>query len=88
MIDKGAAAISAKNDKAAAIALFIEARQLAEKNDLSTTKGHEKYAQYFGRANRILENDEYEGAKQWFLVAQSLDNTAEVRTKIKFCTNQ
>lgn len=86
LIDKGAAAISAKNDKAAAIALFTEAHKLASKQDLNTAKGREKYALYLGRGSRIMENEEYEGAKQWLLVAQSLDNTADVRAKIKRCS--
>lgn len=88
LIDKGTVLIANGNNKPGAIAQFNEARQLASKHDLNTAKAHEKYAQYFSKGNRILDSDDYDGAKPWFLVAQSLENTTEVRAKIKICNNQ
>ena len=88
LIDKGTVLIANGNNKPGAIAQFNEARQLASKHDLNTAKAHEKYAQYFSKGNRIMDSDDYDGAKPWFLVAQALENTTEVRAKIKICNNQ
>ncbi|CCH54152.1 pknB [Fibrisoma limi BUZ 3] len=88
LVESGQKAITNGNNKAKAMADFSEAQTLAKKYGLSTEKGDAAYSQNMTRANRIFDTDEFEGAKAWYLVAQSIKDTPEVRTKIKQCTNQ
>ena len=88
LVDKGIAAINNSNNKAAAISFFTEARQLADKENLATEKGRSKYEDYMAKASRIINSDDYEGAKSWYLVAQAISNTSEVKAKIKLCNKQ
>ncbi len=85
LISEGENAIRNGNNKAAAIASFAKARQLAEAEGLTTGAASDLYNSYFTKADRIFQREEYEGAKSWYLVAQALLNTADVRTKIKEC---
>lgn len=87
LIEKGMAAINTSNNKGAAITNFNQASQLANVNGIVTTKGTSAYAIYLGKGDRIFANDDYEGAKAWYRVAQALRNTEEVRRKIKECDN-
>lgn len=85
LISEGEGAIKNGNNKNAAIAAFAKARQLAEAEGLTTGLASELYSTYFTKADRIFQREEYEGAKSWYLVAQALMNTADVRAKIKEC---
>lgn len=85
LINEGTAAINNGNNKSAAIVAFAKARELATGENLSTDKASEKYTAYVTKADRIFQREEYEGAKSWYLVAQALINTSEVRAKIKEC---
>ncbi|GAB2767390.1 hypothetical protein GCM10027275_07150 [Rhabdobacter roseus] len=85
LIQKGNELISSANNKQAAMESFSKARQLAAENDLNTTQGNTAYTIYFEKGNRIYERSEYEGAKAWFRLAQSLRQTEEVSRKIKDC---
>ncbi|WP_332369225.1 protein kinase domain-containing protein [Spirosoma telluris] len=84
LLEQGIAAAS-KNNKALAISLFRDASRLVVTHELTQTKAKNAYATYLETGNRLLQLDEYTGAKAWFLVAQSLINTADVRRKIKEC---
>ncbi|WP_338874421.1 serine/threonine-protein kinase [Spirosoma sp. SC4-14] len=88
LIDEGIKTIAQSNNKAKAIGSFSKARELAKTNNLNTTQADEAYKVYMTKANRIFDNDEYEGAREWFKVAQALKDTREVQIKIKQCTNQ
>ena len=88
LIEEGMKAITGNNNKAKAIASFSEARTLAEKHELSTAKGDGAYNNAMSRAKNYFDRDEFEGAKGWYQVAQSVKNTSEVQRKIKQCTNQ
>jgi serine/threonine protein kinase len=85
LIEKGMLAINSSNNKGNAIAQFNHASRLAEADEVVTTKAANAYAIYLAKGDRIFSNGEYEGAKAWYRVAQSLRNTEEVRRKIKEC---
>lgn len=87
LIEKGMASINTGNNKGAAIANFNQASQLANINGVVTAKSSGAYAIYLAKGDRIFANDDYEGAKAWYRVAQALRNTEEVRRKIKECDN-
>lgn len=88
LIEEGLKAITGSNNKAKAIASFGEAQALAEKHELNTIKGDAAYNNAMNRAKNYFDRDEFEGAKGWYQVAQSVKNTGEVQRKIKQCTNQ
>ncbi len=88
LIEEGIKAIAKGNNKEKAITDFTSAHSLAKQHDLNTAKADGAYATYLAKANRIFENEEYDGAKSWYQVAQALKDTPEVRRKIKQCTNQ
>ncbi|GAB3769806.1 hypothetical protein GCM10028818_06560 [Spirosoma horti] len=88
LIESGQKAIAKGNNKTKAIADFTEAHSLAKDQDLNTAKADAAYTTYMATANRIFDREEFEGAKDWYLVAKSLKDTDEVRRKIKQCNNQ
>ncbi len=87
LIARGVEVIESGNKKAEAIGYFQQAQQLAQANGLSTTKGAEQYANYVAKGDRIFQRDDPEGAKPWYLVAQALVNSDEIRRKIRECNN-
>ncbi|MVM28706.1 protein kinase [Spirosoma sp. HMF4905] len=87
LIEEGIKAIANGNNKAKAIAAFSKARELAKEQELSTAKADGAYTLYVNKANKIFATDEFEGAKAWYQVAQALNDTDEVRRKIKQCIN-
>ena len=88
LVEEGIKAIASSNNKAVAIVDFGKASALASQHTLNTAKGDGAYNTYLAKANKIFNNDEYEGAKGWYKVAQALKDTPEVRTKIKQCILQ
>lgn len=86
LIEQGAGAITNGNRKADAINAFSEARLLADKYKLNTDRGHERYLFYLEKGDRIFEREEREGALLWYQVAQSIENTAELKARIKKCS--
>jgi len=88
LIDEGIRVIAQSNNKAKAISSFSKARELAKTNNLNTAQADEAYKVYMTKANRIFDNDEYEGALEWFKVAQALRDTREVQIRIRQCNNQ
>lgn len=88
LLEEGIKAIISGNNKAKAIADFNQAQTLAKENDLNTAEADAAYATYLTKAKKIFDNEEYEGAKGWYNVAQALKDTPEVRAKIKQCSNQ
>lgn len=86
LIDRGIAAIENNNNKSAAISYFGQAKQLADKNGLSTTKSASTYSKYLAKANKIFASEDYEAAKAWYQVAQALNDTPEVRKQLKECS--
>lgn len=87
---EGNAAISRQNNKAAAVAAFGRAVKLAGDHadeGLNTVARDQAYATYMAKGDRIFNNEEYEGARGWYMVAQSLRDTPDVRAKIKKCNN-
>ncbi|HAK76318.1 MAG TPA: hypothetical protein DCM71_05280 [Runella sp.] len=85
LIERGMTTITASNNKGAAIQNFKQANDLANSNDVATAKGMNAYATYVAKGDRIFANEEYEGAKAWYRVAQAIRNTEEIRRKIKEC---
>lgn len=85
LISKGVDVIESGNRKAEAIGYFQQAHQLAQANGLSTAKATERYTTYLAKGDRIFENDDPDGAKAWYQVAQALQNNDEVRRKIRKC---
>lgn len=85
LIEKGNGLISNANNKTAATEHFTQARQLAEANNLNTTKGASAYTNYLEKGNRIYANEAYEGAKAWYKLAQAVRPTEEVSRKIRDC---
>ncbi|WP_288423202.1 serine/threonine-protein kinase [uncultured Spirosoma sp.] len=85
LVESGMKAISNGNHKAKAISNFSEAGALARQHDLSTAKAEAAYATYMARAAKFVDNEEFEGAMEWYKVAQSLKDTPDVRARIKQC---
>lgn len=85
LVETGMKAISNGNHKARAIGTFSEAGALARQHDLSTAKAEAAYATYMARAAKFVDNEEFEGAMEWYKVAQSLKDTPDVRARIKQC---
>ena len=88
LIEEGVKAITNGNNKPKAIATFTKAQALAKEHELSIAKANAAYNEYLTKANKIFDNEEYDGAKSWYEVARSLKDTEEVKRKIKQCTNQ
>lgn len=87
LLEQGAKAIANGNRKTEAMHAFSEARQLLETHKLSASpKSRDLYKLYLGKGDRIFNNEEYRGALAWYQVAQAIDDTAEVRSKIKACS--
>lgn len=85
LIEQGNGLISSTNNKTGAMQYFTQARQLAETNNLNTTKGASAYTNYLEKGNRIYANEAYEGAKAWYKLAQAVRPTEEVSRKIRDC---
>lgn len=88
LIEEGMKAIANGNNKPKAIETFGKAQALAKEQELSIAKANSAYNTYMTKANKIFDNDEYDGAKSWYEVARALKDTEEVRRKIKQCLNQ
>jgi serine/threonine protein kinase len=73
------------NNKSLAIDLFQEARELAKFGKLNISQIKELNQYYAKRADRLFDNEEYQDAKQWYQIAQSLQNTNEIQYKIQQC---
>lgn len=86
LLEQGAKAIANGNRKSDAMNAFNEARQLTTTNVSASARSRELYKLYMGKGDRIFDNEEYKGALAWYQVAQAIDNTPEIRTKIKACT--
>ncbi|MGV3556522.1 protein kinase domain-containing protein [Larkinella arboricola] len=86
LMEEGTKAIGS-NNKARAAATFTNAQTLAREHDLNTVKADAAYADCMRRGQSYFNRDEFEGAKGWYLVAQALKDTEEVRRKIKQCSN-
>ncbi|GAB3261167.1 hypothetical protein GCM10027347_26030 [Larkinella harenae] len=86
-IEQGMKAITGSNDKARAATVFASAQAMAKEHDLITAKADEAYSYTMNKGNGYFNREEFDGAKAWFLVAQSLKDTDEVRRKIKQCTH-
>ena len=87
LIAKGVDAIESGNRKSEAIGFFQQAHQLAQANGLSTTKAADQYANYVAKGDRIFQRGDQDGAKAWYLVAQALVNSDDIRRKIRECNN-
>ena len=87
LMDDGLNAIKKSNNKAKARADFLAARSLAKEHDLNTAKTDNAYQYAIGKAQGFFDRNTFDGAKDWYLVAQSLKDTDEVRRKINQCTN-
>jgi len=85
LIERGMTTITASNNKGAAIQSFKQANDLTTNSDIVTAKGKAAYDAYVAKGDRIFANEEYEGAKAWYRVAQAIRNTEEIRRKIKEC---
>ncbi|GAB3948239.1 hypothetical protein GCM10028805_22130 [Spirosoma harenae] len=88
LIDDGHKAITKSNNKEKAKENFTAARALAKEYDLSTTKADIPYTYSMGKGNSYFDRDEFDGAKAWFQVAQSLKDTEEVKRRISQCSSQ
>ncbi|MCX6215445.1 serine/threonine-protein kinase [Spirosoma sp.] len=87
LIEEGVKAIGG-NNKAKAISTFNKAQSFAKENELSTAKADGVYTFVLGKGKSYFDREEFDGAKGWYLVAQALKDTEEVRRKIKQSTNQ
>lgn len=85
LIEKGTSAINSGNRKAMAIEYFNQAQQLAHKHKVSTANASKLYATYVRKGDLIFQNEDPEGAKAWYLVAQAVQNTEEITRKIRAC---
>lgn len=76
------------NNKHRAIALFREAKQLATLTDINVPQFNQIYETIKKRGDGIFENEEFQDAKEWYLVAQVLNNTSEIQQKIQQCNSK
>lgn len=73
------------NNKSKAIDLFKQAKELSEAGDFFVPQFNETYQYYIKRADRLYDNEEFQDAKQWYQIAQVLNNTSDVQQKIQQC---
>jgi serine/threonine protein kinase len=88
LMEEGMKAISRGNNKAKAISAFNEAEKLAKQHDLNTSKANDAYTYALKKGDSYYGRATYDGAKDWYLVAQAAEDTKEVQKQIKLCTNQ
>ncbi|WP_020599957.1 serine/threonine-protein kinase [Spirosoma panaciterrae] len=88
LIDQGQAAINNDNDKEAAIVFFNQAYGLSRQHNLTVQRFGSLYNKYKQTGDAMFQAGEYDFARQWYQVAQALQNTTEIRQKIETCTNQ
>ena len=81
-------AISHGNNKAKAISAFNEAEKLARQHDLNISTANDAYTYALKKGDSYYGRATYDGAKDWYLVAQAAKNTKEVQKQIRLCTNQ
>lgn len=83
LLQQGKDAVNSNKSKA--MDLFRQAKDLSEAGDFSVPQFNETYQYYLKRADRLYDNEEFQDAKQWYQIAQSLNNTSEVQQKIQQC---
>ena len=88
LMEEGMKAISVGNKKAQAISAFNEAEKLAKQHELNTAKADDAYAYALKKGDSYYSRATYDGAKDWYLVAQAARSTKEVQKQIRLCTNQ
>lgn len=88
LIEEGMKAISGGNNKTKAIAAFNEAEKLVKQHDLNAAKANDAYAYAMKKGDGYYDRATYDGAKDWYLVAQAAKNTKEVQKQLRFCINQ
>ena len=88
LIEEGLRAVSGGNRKAKAISAFNEAEKLAKQHDLNVAKANDAYIYAMQKGDSYYGRATYDGAKDWYLVAQAAKNTKEVQKQIRLCTNQ
>jgi serine/threonine protein kinase len=88
LIENGIKAISGGNNKAKAIAAFNDAEKLAKQHDLNTAKANDAYVYAMQKGDSYYGRATYDGAKDWYLVAQAAKSTKEVQKQLRLCTNQ
>ena len=88
LIENGIKAISGGNNKAKAISAFNDAEKLAKQHDLNTAKANDAYLYAMQKGDSYYGRATYDGAKDWYLVAQAAKNTKEVQKQLRLCTNQ
>lgn len=87
LIEDGMKAISGGNNKTKAIAAFNEAEKLAKQHDLNATKADGAYAYAMKKGDGYYDRATYDGARDWYLVAQAAKNTKEVQKQLRLCIN-
>lgn len=88
LIDDGIKAVSGGNNKKKAMSAFNEAEKLAKQHDLNTDKADDAYTYAMQKGDGYYSRATYDGAKDWYLVAQAAKNTKEVQKQIRLCINQ
>lgn len=88
LLRDGELAINENNNKASAIEYFTQARFIKQQYKLANPRFEQLYGSYLKKADAIFETEFYSQAKAWYQVAQSLNNTAEVREKIEACNSK
>lgn len=88
LIEEGMKAISGGNNKPKAISAFNEAGKLSKQHDLNTNKADDAYTYALKKGDSYYGRATYDGAKDWYLVAQAAKSTKEVQKQIRLCTNQ
>lgn len=86
LVEKGIVAHNS-NNRVETKRFFAQAASISDKqgNAIRTTKTNYAYWLVFDTGNRFFQIEEFKVAKEWYQVAQVLNNTAEIREKIKEC---
>ena len=88
LMGEGLGAITKSNNKAKAKESFSAGRSLAKEYDLNTAKADEAYTYAMNKGQSLFDRNTFDGARDWYVVAQAAKDTKDVQKQIRLCTNQ
>lgn len=78
----------AKNNRSQATLYFQQAQELGNKHGIRNNVSIQWYNTILTKANRYYQYEEYGTALEWYRVAQSINDTNEVRNKMNDCQSK
>ncbi len=85
LLTQGQIILNTTNDKNSAAEVFRLACYFRDSYKLDSPKFEELYKEYMNKGDIIFDAEIYDNAAQWYALAQSIKDSAEVSDKIKVC---